>query len=44
MVLRLIEPTLLLNFIAYFSSLFGLLIGLYGVVLYGIARRQDHND
>ncbi len=44
MVLRLIEPTLLLNFIAYFSSLFGLLIGLYGVVLYGISRRHDHND
>jgi hypothetical protein len=44
MVLRLIEPTLLLNFIAYFSSLFGLLIGLSGVVLYGISRRQDHND
>jgi len=44
MVLRLIEPTLLLNFIAYFSSLFGLLIGLSGVVLDGISRRQDHND
>jgi Co/Zn/Cd efflux system component len=41
MVLRLIEPTLLLNFLAYFASFFGLIIGLYGVVQFGTARRND---
>jgi hypothetical protein len=41
MVLRLIEPTLLLNFLAYFASLFGMILGLYGVVLFGAARRND---
>lgn len=40
MVLRVLESTLLLNFVAYLSSLFGLFIGLVGLVQYGQSRRQ----
>ena len=41
MVLQLLESTLLLNFVAYLASLFGLIIGLVGIVLHGHPRRED---
>jgi hypothetical protein len=44
MVSHVVESTLWLNFLAYFASLFGLIIGLYGVVQMGIARRKDQDE
>ena len=44
MVLRLWEPTLWLNVVAYFASFIGLAIGLLGVVQYGMARRRDKEE
>ena len=41
MVLRIVEPTLFLNFFAYLVSLFGLIIGFVGVVQYGTLHRKD---
>lgn len=41
MVLRLVEPTLLLNFIAYLSSVVGLAVGVIGIAMFGIARPRD---
>lgn len=41
MVLRLVEPTLLLNFIAYLSSVVGLAVGVIGIAMFGIARPHD---
>ncbi len=43
MVMRIVEPTLLLNFIAYLSSLFGLIIGVIGIVLYTRTRGKDED-
>jgi len=43
MVLQILESTLLLNFLAYMASLFGLLCGLVGIVLYNRLRDQDKN-
>lgn len=40
MVLRIIEPTLLLNFAAFFASFIGLLIGLVGIVNYASSRKH----
>ncbi len=40
MLLKMLESTLLLNFLAYLSSLFGLVIGVIGLVLYSQARRR----
>lgn len=39
MVVGFIEPTLLLSFVAYLSSLVGLWIGLYGLILLNRARQ-----
>jgi len=39
MVLQLLESTLLLNFVAYLASLFGLIIGLIGIVTHVQARK-----
>jgi len=44
MVLRLVEPTLLLGFVSYLASFMGLVIGLYGVVTIGVARRKKHDE
>jgi membrane associated rhomboid family serine protease len=44
MVLRLLEPTLLLNFVAYFASLFGLIIGVIGIVTYTQVRKKDQDE
>jgi membrane associated rhomboid family serine protease len=44
MVLRILEPTLLLNFVAYFASLFGLIIGLIGIVTYTQVRKKDKDE
>jgi hypothetical protein len=44
MVLRLLEPTLPLNFIAYFASLFGLIIGVIGIVTYTQVRKKDKDE
>ena len=44
MVLRLVEPTLFLGFVSYLMSLFGLILGLLGVLQYGTARRRRDND
>ena len=44
MVLRLIEPTLLLGFVSYLTSLVGLVIGLMGVVFYGRVQRSKDDD
>ena len=40
MVLQLLESTLPLNFLAYLSSFFGLILGLIGIVTY--SRSQKH--
>lgn len=40
MLLRILEPTLLLSFVAYLSSLAGLVLGLIGLALYSRAERQ----
>ena len=38
MLLQVLPSTLLLNFVAYLSSLFGLVIGIVGLVLYTQTR------
>lgn len=43
MILQILESTLLLNFLAYMASLFGLLCGLVGIVLYNRLRDQNRN-
>jgi membrane associated rhomboid family serine protease len=43
MVLRLLEPTLLLNFVAYFASLFGLISGVVGVVTYARTEKKNRD-
>ncbi len=40
MLLQILPSTLLLNFLAYLSSLFGLVIGIVGLVLYSQARKR----
>jgi hypothetical protein len=40
MVLQILGSTLLLNFLAYLSSLFGLVIGIVGLVMYSQARKR----
>lgn len=40
MLLQILPSTLLLNFVAYLSSLFGLVIGIVGLVLYTQTRRR----
>ena len=40
MLLQVLPSTLLLNFVAYLSSLFGLVIGIVGLVLYTQTRRR----
>ncbi len=40
MVLRILEPTLLLGFASYLSSLAGLVIGLVGLALYSRSERR----
>jgi len=40
MLLQILPSTLPLNFVAYLSSLFGLVIGIVGLVLYSQARRR----
>ncbi len=44
MVLQLLESTLLLNFIAYLTSFFGLLAGLSGIVTYARERKKDEDE
>lgn len=44
MVIHILESTLLLNALAYFSSLFGLLAGLFGVITYARIHRPDHPE
>jgi type III secretory pathway component EscS len=39
MVLRIVEPTMPLNFIAYFASFIGLVIGLVGIVTHVQSRK-----
>lgn len=41
MVLRILEPTLLLNFLAYFASFFGLVFGMIGLLTYSREHRHD---
>jgi len=41
MVLQFLESTLFLNFLAYLTSLFGLIIGLLGVAFYTRGHRHD---
>ncbi len=41
MVIQLVEPTLLLNFLAAISSIGGLIIGLIGIVHYERSRCQN---
>ena len=43
MVIRLVEPTLLLNFVAAMSSISGLIVGFIGIVQYDRSRRQDRD-
>lgn len=44
MILRLLESTLLMNFIAYLVSFGGLLVGLIGVVDYARTQRKSENE
>lgn len=41
MVMRALESTLALNFLAYLSSVVGLVLGLLGIVLREGSRRRD---
>lgn len=41
MVIRLLESTLVLNFLAAISSIAGLTVGLIGIVMYDRSRRQE---
>ncbi|MBT9166142.1 MAG: hypothetical protein DDT25_00815 [Chloroflexi bacterium] len=43
MVIRLLESTFLLNFVAATSSIGGLTVGLIGIVQYDRSRRQDRD-
>ncbi len=40
MVLRIVEPTLLLNFASFFASFIGLIVGLIGIVYHATGRKQ----
>lgn len=44
MILRILESTLLMNFIAYLVSFGGLLVGLIGVVNYARTQRKGENE
>jgi hypothetical protein len=44
MVLRLLGSTLFLNFVAYLASLFGLIIGLIGIVMDAQTRSKDRDE
>jgi hypothetical protein len=41
MVLRIVQPTLLLGFVSYLASLAGLVIGLLGVFFYGRVQHKE---
>ena len=41
MILRALESTLLLNFVAYLSSAIGLVLGLMGLILHTGSRQRD---
>ena len=43
MVIRLLESTFLLNFVAATSSIGGLTVGLIGIVQYDRSRREDRD-
>jgi len=43
MVIRLLESTFVLNFLAAISSIGGLTVGLIGIVQYDRSRRQDRD-
>ena len=43
MVIRLVEPTMLLNFVAAISSIGGLVVGFAGIVQYDRSRREDRD-
>lgn len=44
MTIRVIEPTLLLNFLAYIASFGGLVVGIAGTVLYWQDTRREEED
>lgn len=44
MVLQILESTLLLNFVAYLASLFGLIIGVIGIVTYTQAQKKNKDE
>jgi hypothetical protein len=44
MVLQFLESTLWLNFVAYLTSFFGLIIGLIGIVTYAQVREKDKDE
>lgn len=44
MVLQLLESTLLWNFVAYLASLFGLIIGLIGIVTHTRLHRKGKDE
>lgn len=44
MIIRIIEPTLLLNFLAYVASFGGLVVGIAGAVLYWQDTRREEED
>jgi Co/Zn/Cd efflux system component len=43
MILKLIEPTLLLGFVAYLASFMGLVMGLVGVILHTAGQRRNRD-
>ncbi len=46
MVIRLVESTFLLNFLAYIVSVAGLFLGIIGIAMYigNVSRRKDYHD
>jgi NAD/NADP transhydrogenase beta subunit len=44
MTIRVIEPTFLLNIIAYFASFGGLVVGMVGITLYWQENRAENED
>ncbi len=44
MIIRVLEPTLLLNFLAYVASFGGLVVGIAGAVLYWQENKREEEE
>ncbi len=44
MVIRIVEPSLLLSFVSYGASVGGIFLGLFGAAMFVGRRRHEHED